>query len=90
MGISIGSTQSEVAVATVSLPFLVPNADYRVFPILIIGDVMATFMKEYDVELLVAEKKPDSFKVVIHRGSYGLLGAHSAWNVDVMVRGSLM
>ena len=46
-------------------------------------------MPEYDVELMIGNKTTSSFNVVIHRGSFALLGANSAWDVDLFIRGSL-
>ena len=87
--VTTGSSKAEIASLTVQLPFAAADTSYRVLPVLCIGKSMSEYMTEYDVELIIGGKTTTSFHVVIHRGSYGLLGANSAWDVDLFIRGSL-
>ena len=87
--VTTGSSKAEIASLTVQLPFAAADTGYRVLPALCIGKTMSEFMPEYDVELMIGNKTTSSFNVVIHRGSFALLGANSAWDVDLFIRGSL-
>ena len=87
--VTTGSSKAEIASLTVQLPFAAADTSYRVLPVLCIGKSMSAFMTEYDVELIIGGKTTTSFNVAIHRGPYGLLGANSAWDVDLFIRGSL-
>ena len=89
MRVTTGSSKAEIASLTVQLPFAAADTGYRVLPALCIGKTMSEFMPEYDVELMIGNNTTSSFNVVIHRGSFALLGANSAWDVDLFIRGSL-